>query len=461
MAFDLTRREFLAASAAIPGAIRPDRSSSALSLLAPPARKPNVVMIVLDDLGSVDTHAYGSADLTTPNLDAIAASGVRFTQMCSAAPICGPSRAALMTGRCPQRAGVPGNPGSQPGARGIPADEVTIPQMLKPLGYATGHVGKWHLGYTKESMPNAKGFDSSFGHMGGCIDNYSHYFFWEGPNRHDLWENGKEVWREGENIGHLGVKQCCDFLEGHQHEPFFLYWAINMPHYPLQGFAKWRKHYENLPFPRSLYAASVSSLDELIGQVRSKLQELGLTDDTLIFVQSDHGHSTEERTFFGGGNAGPYRGAKFSLFEGGIRIVSVASYPNVIPAGQVRDQLVTGCDWLPTIAALTGATLPDRKLDGRSLIPILAAATAPTEHPTFNWQFQQQWASREGDWKLIGNPRDTSNKAPITRADQLFLSNLAQDVSEMTNFAAEHPDIVARLKAQHEAWVQDVHRAAV
>ena len=200
-------------------------------------------------------------------MDALAKRGVRFTQFYAAAPVCSRSRAGLMTGRVPQRAGVPGNVSSAHGHAGMPTEEVTIAEMMKSAGYATGHVGKWHLGYTKETMPNGQGFDQSFGHMGGCIDNYSHFFYWNGPNRHDLWQNGKEVWRDGEFFPDLMVQECNRFLEANREKPFFLYWAINVPHYPLQGTEAWRKRYETLPDPRRKYAAFVSTLDEKVGEV--------------------------------------------------------------------------------------------------------------------------------------------------------------------------------------------------
>lgn len=454
MNLEVSRRRFVQATASFAAA---PLVGMAAGQPAPPAKRPNVILIILDDLGSVDAGCYGANDLVTPNIDALAASGVRFTDFHSAAPLCSPSRAGSLTGRYPTRAGLENNASSEHGiGAALGADEITLAQMLKHAGYVTGHVGKWHLGYTDPTMPNARGFNSSFGHMGGCIDNYSHFFYWQGPNRHDLWQNGTETWRDGQNIGDLMVEQCSRFIEANKEKPFFLYWAINQPHYPLQGKAKWRQHYKNLPSPRSMYAASVSTLDELIGQVVAKVHSLGLADNTIILLQSDHGHSTEERTFGGGGSAGPYRGAKFSMFEGGHRVVSMISYSGVLPQGVVRDQFVTGCDWLPTIAELTGAPLPNRRLDGKSMLPALHSASAPTQHSWFHWQLGKQWAVREGDWKLIGNPVDSSHKAPITPADKLFLSNLAQDVSEMKNLAAGHPDVVHRLSTLHEKWLEDV-----
>jgi arylsulfatase A len=236
-----------------------------------------------------------------------------------------------------------------------------------------------------------------------------------------------------------------------------MYWAINLPHYPLQGTEKWRKKYAHLPAPRRMYAAFISSMDEAIGQLLSKLDELKLRDNTIVIFQSDHGHSHEERTFRGGGSAGPYRGAKFSLFEGGIRVPAIISWKSKLPRGVVRDQFATACDWMPTIAELTNVEKPKRKLDGHSLVPVIKSVNAKTAHAMFHWQSGgKQWAVRDGDWKLIGNPRDTSNKAPITANDKLFLSNLKVDHSEMKNIADQHPEIVDRLKKSHDAWAREV-----
>ncbi len=422
--------------------------------------KPNVVIIYTDDQGSVDVNCYGSKDLITPHMDALAHRGVRFTQMYAPSAICSASRAGLMTGRVPPRAGVPGNCPSTEGLPGMPTEEVTIAEMLKAAGYVTGHIGKWHLGYTPATMPNAQGFDYSFGHMGGCIDNYSHFFYWAGPNRHDLWRNGQEIWQDGRFFPDLMAEECEQFLQRNKDRPFFLYWANNVPHYPLQGTAKWRARYKDLPAPRRMYAEFVSTLDERIGRVVAKIDELGIRDNTLIIFQSDHGHSTEERTFHGGGSAGPYRGAKACLFEGGLRIPSIVSMPGVVPEGEVRDQMVVGCDWLPTIADFCGAQLPQRKLDGRSIRDVILSPDAPSPHEVFYWQLGSgggaQWVVREGDWKLLGNPRDRSNKAPLTAADKLFLVNLADDIGEMTNVAADHADIVARLHAVRDRYAKEI-----
>jgi arylsulfatase A-like enzyme len=195
-------------------------------------QKPNVIVIYTDDQGSVDLNCYGSTDLVTPNMDAIARSGVRFTQF-YAFPICSPSRASLLTGKTPQRAGVPGNVGATHGQRsGLPPEEYTMAEMFRDAGYKTAHIGKWHLGYTPEKGPNAQGFDYSFGHLVGCIDNYSHFYYWRGPNRHDLYRNGEEVFYDGQFFPDLMLREASYFMEHNRSDPFFIYFAINLPHYP-------------------------------------------------------------------------------------------------------------------------------------------------------------------------------------------------------------------------------------
>jgi len=434
--------------------------ASAGPLQARDEAKPNVVVILTDDQGSVDAGCYGATDLETPNIDALADRGVRFTQFCAAAPVCSASRAGLMTGRYPLRAGMPGNASSTAGVAGMPSSEVTMAEMFRAAGYATGHVGKWHLGYSPETRPIGQGFDHSFGHMGGCIDNYSHFFFWDGPNRHDLWSDSTEIQRPGRFFPDLMVEEASRFLDANRDRPFFLYFALNMPHYPYQGEPRWLEHYKALKSPRNLYAAFVSTLDARIGTLVAKLDALGLRENTIIVFQSDHGHSTEIRAFGGGGNAGPYRGAKFSMFEGGIRVPAIVSWPGRIPEGQVRGQLAHGCDWMPTAAELCGVKLLNTDIDGRSLVSVLNSADAPSPHETTHWQTgtgkNAQWAVRHGDWKLIGNPLDTGNTGLPAPDGPLFLSDLADDIGETRDHSAEHPEIVADLLKRRERWIKSI-----
>jgi arylsulfatase A-like enzyme len=436
-------------------------SAFGMTMATAEERKPNVILILADDLGSIDLNCCGATDLETPHLDALASRGVRFTQFYAAAPVCSPSRAAFITGLYPQRAGVPGNVSSHAGHAGMPASTPTVAEIFAANGYVSGHVGKWHLGYTPETMPNGQGFVESFGHMGGCIDNYSHFFYWNGPNRHDLWRNGIEVFHDGQYFPDLMADEAIRFITQNRERPFMLYWALNTPHYPLQGTDKWRQHYAELDAPRRMYAAFVSTTDEIVGRVLAELQNLGLAEDTIVVFQSDHGHSTEERTFGGGGNAGPFRGAKFSLFEGGIRVPAIIAWPKHIPEGVVRHQMATGCDWLPTLTALCELNAGSRTYDGQDLSAVIQSADAASPHKVFHWQSgggrnNPQWAVRKGDWKLIGNPKDTSDKAPLTADDKRFLVNLGDSIHELENVADRHPEIVAELEALHDEWIQHV-----
>lgn len=420
--------------------------------------RPNVIVIYTDDQGSADAGCYGSTDIQTPGIDRLAATGVRFTQFYAPAPVCSPSRAGMLTGRYPLSAGVPDNVSSTKGIPGMPPDRVTIAEMLHDAGYATAHIGKWHLGYTPETMPNNQGFDYSFGHMGGCIDNYSHFFYWSGPNVHDLYRNGEEVHEDGKYFPDLMLNEAGAFMEQHKNEPFFLYFAMNAPHYPYQGEPEWQERYDaaSMAYPRNLYGAFLSSADARIDGLVSRVEALGLAQDTIIIFQADNGHSVEERAHFGGGSAGALRGAKFSMFEGGIRVPAIIRWPGHIEAGGVRGQLAQGCDWLPTIAEFCGLSLPAAPIDGKSLTSVVASADAPTPHSEVHWLTgrgeQAQWAVREGNWKLIGNPQDPT----LTQGEglpPLMLVNLAEDPGERSNLAESNPAQLNHLKMLHEKWL--------
>lgn len=425
------------------------------------SRPPNVIVFYTDDQGSLDANCYGSQDLITPTIDKLASKGVKFTQMYSPSAICSSSRAGLMTGKFPARAGVPSNVSGNAGTEGMPHDQVTIADMLHDSGYKTAHIGKWHLGHLPETKPNGQGFDYSFGHMQGCIDNYSHFFYWAGPNRHDLWLNGQEIWRDGEHFGDMMREHCQGFISENRDQPFFVYMAINWPHYPMQGSKKWRDTYaDKIADPqRRRYAELLSTADELMGDILSHLDTLGLTDDTIVIFQSDHGHSVEERAFGGGGNAGPYRGCKGNLFEGGLRVPSVISWPGHIPQGKTCDQMAFGCDWLPTLADFTGSPTPEG-VDGKSIRRMIESDNEASPHEHLYWLLGNgpgaQWAVRQGDWKLLGNPRDPRNPDSLKDTDKLFLANLRDDISESKNVASKYPEQVAQLKAIHEKYLSEV-----
>jgi arylsulfatase A-like enzyme len=421
-------------------------------------RPPNVVLILTDDQGTVDLGVCGTADVRTPSMDRIARAGVRFTQFYAGAPVCSPSRAALLTGRSPQAAGVPGNVSPRPGAEsGLPPEQVTIAELLQRAGYATALVGKWHLGHDPERQPGAQGFDHWFGHLVGCIDNWSHFFYWDQANRHDLWRNGEPVDEAGSYFPDLMLREATAFVRQNRERPFFLYFAANAPHYPYQGEAEVLADYRErgVPYPRDLYGAFLTSLDARIGALLDELDALELTEHTILVLQSDHGHSTEIRAHGGGGSAGPYRGAKFSLFEGGIRVPAVIAWPGHLPADETRSQVATATDWLPTLLELCQLPPVEHAIAGRSLVPILRDADTPSPHDALHWQRGDRWAVRRGPWKLLHRPLDTSEAGPGHEVpEDNFLVQLFDDPGEKTNVADRNPAIVYELRELHDRWVR-------
>jgi len=259
-------------------------------------QKPNVIIIYTDDQGTLDAGCYGAKDLYTPNIDRLSRTGIRFTQAYSHT-VCCPSRAALITGRYPQRSGI--NNWTQNDAhdteRGInmPLSEVTIAEVLKENGYQTGLFGKWHLGAAIENGPLEQGFDTFYGFRGGFIDNYVHFFL-HGKGFHDLWNNNEEIFERNQYFPSLMTEQALQFIEKNSHQPFFIYAAFNLPHYPEQPDSQFISINKNLSEPRKSYATVISTVDDKIGQILNKLEELKLRDNTIVIFMSDNGHSTEE-----------------------------------------------------------------------------------------------------------------------------------------------------------------------
>ncbi|WP_114750680.1 sulfatase-like hydrolase/transferase [Pleomorphovibrio marinus] len=426
---------------------------------------PNVLLILTDDQSFMDLGCFGSPDLHTPNIDRLAENGIRLTQFYAGAPVCSPSRAALLTGKYNFNAGLFGNvapPHIDPeGKSGLPSEEITMAEVFKEAGYRTALIGKWHLGHTPEKLPNGQGFDYFFGHQRGCIDNYSHFFYWSGPNTHDLYQNEEEIYRHGQFFGDLMKEELIDFVGTPNSDPFFVYWAINMPHYPYQGKEKWLSYYKDMDTPRKEYASFISTFDELIGEVYAYLEESGKLENTIIAFQTDHGHSTEERAYFGGGDNGPFNGAKFSMLEGGLRIPAIISYPKKLATGEVRHQWSNSVDWLPTLAELAGVKV-NHAIDGKSMLPFLREPKNPSSHEIMHWGTgdpeteKYPWAVRKGDWKLLGNPRDPTGNLEFGENDNLYLVNLSQDSTESSNMANQHPEIVRELSSLQADWIKKI-----
>ncbi len=428
-------------------------------------KKPNVIIIYTDDQATLDVNVLGAKDLVTPHMDRLMLSGTIFTQF-YASPVCSPSRASLLTGKNPQRAGVPGNAGQDLSRNsGLPPSEFTMAEMFKENGYDTYLIGKWHLGYQPEMRPNQQGFDYSFGHLVGCIDNYSHFYYWGGdsnyvggPNRHDLYRNNEEVFLDGQYFPDLMLQEAKQVIEKKSEDPFFIFFAMNTPHYPYQGYAKWIEYYRDkgVKHPRDLYAAFLTTQDEKIGELIGLLEEHDLREDTIIIFQSDNGHSTETRAYHGGGYTGPYRGAKQCLFEGGIRVPAAISWPGKIPSKQFRDQMSVNVDWMPTLIDLCGFKTDTSQMDGKSLMPIIKNEKAPSNHEKgYCWEYgragQESWVARKGKWKLYANPYDTSRRE-YTYIEKFVLFDLENDPGESINLYHKETAVVNELKNLYKTW---------
>ena len=432
------------------------------------AAKPNVVILFTDDQGTIDANCYGSNDLITPNIDKLAATGVRFTQA-YAHTVCCPARAALLTGRHPQRGGVVHwTQGDMNSAKGInmALEEVTLAEILKPAGYRTALYGKWHLGAHRDFGPKKQGFDEFFGIRDGFIDNYNHYFL-HGSGFHDLYEGVKPVKRPGKYFPELMVQRSLKFIMQNKDRPFLLYVPFNIPHYPEQALKRFEEVYKDIAEPaRRSYAAIVSTTDHYIGQIVDKLEALGLRENTIIIFMSDNGHSEETGNrirldnhrsgypkghFYGasgGGSTGKWIGQKGSFLEGGVRVPAIISYPAKLPKGKVRGQIITAMDWFPTVLDLCGVQQlsGSPKLDGHSVLPLIRNAKAKSKNKILHFAWGKKWAVRESDWKLIGSDGNT----------KVSLWHLADAKPEARDYAKVKPEIVRRLRKLHTDWVNEV-----
>ncbi|HOQ87062.1 MAG TPA: sulfatase-like hydrolase/transferase [Phycisphaerae bacterium] len=423
------------------------------SLAAPP----NVIVFYTDDMGSGDLSCYGATDIATPNIDALAASGMRFTSYYAPAPLCSPSRAAMLTGRYPTRAGHPSTKNIASGLNqpGLPSREITIAELVRTRGYATAVFGKWHLGSTPECQPNSQGFDLFVGHHASCVDPVSHWYYATEPYYHDLYRNRDEIFEDGVHMTDLVTRETLAFIDQHREKPFFIYVAYNTPHYPMVAHGRYMKKYAHLPRARQLVAALVAGIDDSVGQIMTRLRERDLLDRTLVFFASDNGAPNASMRGEGGGSNAPYREYKRSLFEGGIRVPGMVSWPGVVPAGAVCDQPVIGMDIFATVADATGAELPkDRIIDGRSWLPLFKDPTRPIHEALF-FEWQGQHAVRAGRWKLVENGLIDMHLSRTNRAtgeDVVFLADVTADPGEGRNLRAVHAVRAEELRRLHAEW---------
>jgi len=412
-------------------------------------RRPNVVVIFADDMGYGDLGCYGHPTIRTPHIDAIAADGVRMTSFYAAASVCSPSRAALLTGRYPVRCGMPGNTGPDSKSH-LPESELTVADVLGADGYKTMAVGKWHLGHQRpELLPTGRGFDHWFGL----------------PYSNDMikpWvqtDKPLQLFRDTEPIEHpvdqdtlteRYTDEAVKFIKGAGDSPFFLYLAHSMPHLPVRTSDRFRGTSRS-----GLYGDVIETIDWSTGQIRAALKEAGVEDDTLLIFTSDNGPwlnlpdrmLQEGNMHWHGGSPGPLRGSKATTYEGGMRVPMLASWPGRIPKGLQSDALATTLDLFPTIMAITDTDGPtDRTIDGSNVMRVLEGSESSPNELFYYFRGRNLQAVRDKTWKL----RQENAEAPVE------LYHLGRDPRELYNVAADHPEIVARLRELMQEFARTV-----
>ena len=438
-------------------------------------QRPNVIFIVVDDLGYGELGCYGGKDIPTPHIDSLAAGGARFTSGYVTAPFCAASRAALMTGRYQTRFGFEFNPigakNAMPGI-GLPVAEKTVADRLRDAGYATGLVGKWHLGGTEPFHPQRRGFDEFFGFL-----HEGHYYVtppwqgvttwlrrkklpdggqgrWTSPDGRTVWsthlgsnepeyDTGNPLLRSSQSVDEKAnltdafTREACDFIGRHRSQPFFLYLAYNAVHSPMQGTDEYMKNFSHIEdIQRRIFAAMLAHLDDSVGKVLAELRESGVEENTLVVFLGDNGGPTSELT---SSNA-PLRGGKGDLWDGGIRVPFIVSWKNHITAGRVVDASVASIDATATALELANAGPSQKRLDGINLMPLLTGKMAEVHERNLFWRVGQKNALRSGNWKLIRDGKEW----------QLY--DLAHDIGETTNLAAKEPGRVQQLTSLWDKW---------
>ena len=415
-------------------------------------RKPNIIYILADDLGYGDLGCYGQKKVKTPNLDRMAEEGMRFTNHYSGSTVCAPSRNCLMTGEHTGHARIRGNERYP-----LLEEDLTVAELLKGAGYATGLVGKWGLGTNYDTgAPNRKGFDSFFGFLDqGNAHFYYPPFVWR--NREQIQLDGNDVEQQtGQYVHDMFTEEALQFIRNHRAGPFFLYLAYTIPHaeltVPEDSMALYdgkfpekpwpKEHYGSQKKPRAAFAGMLSRLDRDVGRIMALLKETRLDESTIVMFSSDNGPHREggaDPDFFG--SRGPLRGIKRDLYEGGIRVPMIARWPDRIESGSVTDHISAFWDVLPTCAELVGVAVP-KDIDGISFAPTLLGRKGQTQHEYLYWEFHQEGgkqAVRRGEWKAVRLNVKRNPDGPLE------LYNLVHDIGETTNVAAEYPLITAEL----------------
>jgi arylsulfatase A-like enzyme len=456
-------------------------------------RQPNIILLLADDLGKSEVSAYGTKRISTPHIDQIGAEGVVFEEGYTTAPTCAPSRAGLMTGRVQNRFGFetqvmefyptnyveyisgrwlvntgefvvkarPSFPAEwQVHKQGVPPSEIMLSEILKKYEYNTALIGKWHLGVHRKQLPNARGFDYQYGFY-GASSLYTQQKNWSGVINHEhksfavqhQWKTGREdqaaimrngkVIKEKEYLTYALRDEIIKYMEEHSDEPFFIYGAFSAPHEPFQAPVEYYCKYPHVEDEnKRVYYAMISALDDAIGEIHQKIKDLGIENDTLIFLVSDNGgasytHATDNY---------PLKGGKLTQFEGGINVPFMMKWKGTIPAGARYRYPVSTTDIFTTSVAAAGGVLPsDREYDGVDLIPYLTGKNEERPHQTLFWRADHIWAVRDGDYKLILSARDGWAE----------VYNLATDKTEKINLKDQMPELYDKLRKEHEQWQKE------
>lgn len=453
-------------------------------------KPPNIIILLADDLGKYEVSAYGVDHISTPNIDRIGEEGVIFDEGYVTAPTCAPSRCGLMTGRVQNRYGFETqimehyptniieywsgkyfvNTGSfimkakpdfpaewQAHKQGVPPTEITLAERLKAMGYHTGIVGKWHLGISRHNLPLNRGFDYQFGFYGAFslytpernwshVINHEHQSFsaqhqWNTGRYGEaaIMEMGEEIYEE-EYLTYAFRDKAMDFIEENKEEPFFLYCAFSAPHVPFQAPVDYYCMYEDVEDDnKRVYYAMISALDDAIGEIHQKIKDLGLEENTIIYLLSDNGGASYTKAT----DNGPLKGGKLTQFEGGINVPFMMKWKGKIPAGSRYEYPVSSADIFATSVLNAGGTLPaDREYDGVDLIPYVTGKNKDRPHQHLFWRADHIWAIRDGDYKLILSTRDGWAE----------LYDLKKDKSEIYNLKEQMPELYQVLYDTHKQW---------
>jgi arylsulfatase A-like enzyme len=419
---------------------------------AQPQRPPNIVVIVADDMGYADIGAHGSRDMLTPNIDALARDGVRFTDAYVSGPYCSPTRAGFLTGRYPQRFGHEFNLAPVHAEFGLPLEETTIADRLKTAGYRTAIFGKWHLGMGEKYHPLRRGFEEFFGFLAGA-----HPYINVGPASNRLLEGTTPLESFDGYLTDTLAERASAYVKQQASKPFFLYLAFNAAHTPLQASKKYLDRFPHIQNEqRRSYAAMVSAMDDGIGKVLGTLREQNLDQNTLVIFFNDNGGPTMATTSVNGSSNAPLRGSKRTTWEGGIRVPFMIRWTGRLTAGRVDRRPIIQLDVLPTALAAAGVNAgKSPQLDGVDLLPFLSGVAKGLPHETLYWRMGGMMAIRHGDWKLVKTREGVfvdPDPAVLSDLAGAELYDLAADIGESKNLAAARPEKVKELGDRWQLW---------